>query len=87
MSGGAWNRRCFEFLETAQELDGLFKLIAQIEHEMDYGICGDTCYDCAKIRVIRALELYFNRQAEEAIEIVKDRARNPCATCQARPRP
>lgn len=64
MSGGHWNYLSYKIEERiGAPQDDVWKLLAAIEHALDWGICGDTCYDCAKIRTINALEDYFDTEA------------------------
>ena len=78
MSGGHWEYLSYKLEERAEDamsaIEAL-KLLAAIEHEMDWGIAGDSCYECAKLRVIAALEQFFDgraRDASAAIAIVRD---------------
>ncbi len=85
MSGGNW-----EYLSHTLEerigapLDDVWKLLAGIEHALDWGICCDTCYDCAKIRTIAALEAYFDTGATSVeLSLRLLRSLEPeCATCK-----
>lgn len=52
----------------------VWEVMAKIEHRLDRGICGDDCYECASLKVISALEAYFDtgcRDAEAAVRILK----------------
>ena len=84
MSGGHWEYLAYKLEERAEEAQSAIealRLLAAIEHEMDWGIAGDSCYDCAKLRVIAALEEFFNHQARDAgpaIAIARDWKQNRC---------
>jgi hypothetical protein len=66
MSGGHWEYLSYKIEErVGAPLDEVWRLLAAIEHELDWGICCDTCYECAKIRTINALEAYFDTQATD----------------------
>lgn len=86
MSGGHWEYLALRLEERAgQPLNEAWKLLAGIERELDYGICCDTCYDCAKIRVIKALEAYFDTEAttiENAYRILRS-STPECDACKA----
>jgi hypothetical protein len=84
VSGGHWEYLSHKLEERAAYAGNVWKLLAAIEHELDWGICGDTCYECAKIRVPRALEAYFDTGAEnetEAIAILRNREPE-CERCK-----
>lgn len=75
MSGGRWGYLDDEIAKYGRRAQAGADLLAQIEHEMDWGICCDTCYECAKRRVIAALECFFDTGtggAEAALKILKD---------------
>jgi wobble nucleotide-excising tRNase len=64
MSGGHWDYLSHKLQERAEaSLSDAWRLLAAIEHELDWGKSCDTCYECAKIRSINALEAYFDTQA------------------------
>ena len=86
MSGGHWNYMSQKLAERGTEAKELWRLMAVIEHELDWGICGDTCYACAAIRVVKALEAFFDTEcdnASTAIDIAQDRRppQNLCVKC------
>lgn len=93
MSGGHWGYLDFRLEESAEDmLEGVrrgaeaLKLLAAIEHELDWGICGDTCYTCAMRRVVPALEAYFDDgalSAGAAIAVIKNRNEYLCERCEA----
>lgn len=90
MSGGAWDYLSYkleEMAENAQRYLGALRLLAAIEHEMDWGISGDTCYECAKLRVIAALETFFDGGAQDdgpAVAVARDGKQNLCPKCLER---
>ena len=58
-------------------------------HVLDWGICGDTCYECAKIRVIDALQAYFLSEAtslEQPLRVL-DKSQPECERCKQRAMP
>ncbi len=69
------------------------ELLAQIEHELDWGVSCDTCLACAKLRVVAALIEFFSdgaTDARRAVEIAKGVSRPEpedhqtlCARCIA----
>lgn len=85
MSGGNWNYLSYKIEERiGQPLDEVWRLLAAIEHELDWGISGDTCYECAKIRTIKALEAYFDTDAtsvENSLHILHE-TQPECAECK-----
>lgn len=89
MSGGHWDYLSRKLEERAEYAGNVWKLLAAIEHELDWGICGDTCYECAKIRAIRALEAFFNTEAtDESTAVRLLRSSEPeCEDCKQRSKP
>lgn len=86
MSGGHWDYLGFKLEERSTYAGDVWKLLAAIERELDYGISGDTCYECAKVRVIRGIEAYFDIEAtnsETAIRLVRS-VEPECENCQQR---
>jgi hypothetical protein len=63
VSGGHWNYLSHKLEERAEYAGDIWKLLGAIEHELDWGISCDTCYECAKARVVRALEAFFDTEA------------------------
>lgn len=66
MSGGHWNYLRYKIEEHAAFFKDGMDLLAAIEHTLDWGIAGDTCYDCAKEQTIAALEAFFDAHAGES---------------------
>ncbi len=85
MSGGHWEYLCYKIEERiGVPLDDVWRLLASIEHALDYGICCDTCYECAKIRTINALEAYFDTGAtsvENSSRLLKS-SESECSKCK-----
>lgn len=87
MSGGHWGYQQHEFDEVADNnlVTESLKLLGQIEHELDWGICGDSCKACANLRVIAGLEMFYDHQghAVRALEILRDRSilEHRCTKC------
>jgi hypothetical protein len=88
VSGGAWGYQSWKLKELGEELAELLDVVGQVEHELDWGVCGDTCRACARLRVAVALEQYFAKRVGEndvdPIEVLEDRDRNQCDRCAAR---
>jgi hypothetical protein len=60
MSGGAREyigRRWAEGEMSISNAYILAEVFGLIEHELDWGECGDTCLDCARLRVSEACRL------------------------------
>jgi hypothetical protein len=85
VSGGHWDYLAHKLGERAEYAGEIWELLAAIEHELDWGLSGDTCYECAKIRTIRALESFFDSGASlitTAIRLL--RSKEPeCERCRA----
>ena len=84
MSGGHWDYRVQEFLEMGQNVAELCQVISVIEHELDWGISGDTCFDCAKLRVVETLLDYFDGEVATAVITASAREHNQCTRCKER---
>lgn len=84
MSGGHWNYMSYKLEEQGRGLAHLFDLLAVIEHELDWGICADTCLDCAKNRVGPAMMAHFDGNHEAAMAIMRDRYQHQCPNCYER---
>jgi hypothetical protein len=88
MSGGQWDylsHKLEDAADEAQKAAQALRLLAAIEHEMDWGISADTCYACAKLRVIAALEDYFRANAlsvSSGIALARDQRQNRCPDCE-----
>ena len=63
MSGGAWNYQQFPLEDLANDVAGIVQLLALIEHELDWGVSGDNCRECAERRVIAGLIRYFETRS------------------------
>ena len=89
MSGGHWDYLAHKLGERAEYAGEVWELLASIEHELDWGLSGDTCYECAKIRTIRAIESYFDSGASlitTAIRLLHS-SDPECERCRARMQP
>lgn len=88
MSGGHWGYLSHKIEErVGAPLDDIWRMLAAIEHELDWGICCDTCYDCAKIRVVNALEAYFDTDAtsvDNALRLLHS-SESECVNCDYSP--
>ena len=88
MSGGRWDYgRNFEDNEEAiLRINASNLLLKALEHELDWGLSGDTCRDCARLRAVAALEQFFDDRAsnaEAATAIARDSKQNRCPKCIA----
>lgn len=85
MSGGHWNYAQRELKEQGQRVAAMFKFMAEAQDQLDWGICGDTCLDCTRLRVVAGLIKYFDDPYDPAAAIVVLKARtvreNKCARC------
>jgi len=87
MSGGHWDYLSYKLEERGAGQEEVWNLLAVIEHEMDWGLSGDTCRKCAYIRVPLALEAFFDTgatDAKTAISIMRDREQYLCPDCKKR---
>lgn len=82
--GGHWNTLCVELAERSVYAGTIWQLLAQIEHVLDFGISGETCYGCAQRRVILALESYFDAQGKDPYDALTLLQGNEhvCERCQ-----
>ena len=75
-----------EFEESALKTRELWRLMSAVEHELDWGICCDSCLECARKRVAIAIEEFFDRgclDATTAVALARDREQNQCADCSS----
>ncbi len=86
MSGGHWNYMSTKLKERGQALKDMFDFLAAVEHELDWGICCDTCLDCAKQRLGEAMIFFFDGNAAGAIAMVRDQGQNQCPRCASEDR-
>ncbi len=84
MSGGHWNYSDEYYREMGVQVASTFEFLAVLEHELDWGICGDTCYQCVKNRMSEALEAYFGGNTSSAIALARDRHQFQCPGCATR---
>lgn len=78
MSGGHWDYFGRKLQDAAEEPDHAresLTLLAQIEHELDWGYSCDTCIRCARRRVLAALDQFYEDRALSigATAILRDR--------------
>lgn len=92
MSGGHWNylqQRFDEAADIENQRRSLavnsLELLGQIEHELDWGHCCDSCLGCARRRVLAALDTFFgdNGYPNHALAVLRDREQvaNYCSPC------
>ena len=89
MSGGHWGYMSENIRDYGRFVANAMEVLAQIEHELDWGICGDTCLECARRRVVVALEAFFDDRLNDggrmkALAILRDRKQNLCDLCARR---
>lgn len=60
MSGGHWNYEEHQRREWFTQASDLLALFPDLEHELDWGLSGDTCIDCARVTVARVIEVYLD---------------------------
>jgi hypothetical protein len=64
------------------------RLLGQIEHELDWGHACDTCLRCARLRVLSALDTFYDDSghAQNALAVLRDReaVENYCDECLER---
>lgn len=94
MSGGSLDYLYGKLEERASELETslaqyreAMALMSGIARQMEWGMSGDDCYACAKLRVIAGLESFLLSNAEsseEALKILKNEKENLCPMCEAR---
>jgi hypothetical protein len=85
MSGGHWGYMSMEIEEWGRKTSETMRLMAILERELDWGICGDSCHDCARIRTAIAIEAFFDTQMDNAvaaIALARDREQNLCPKCE-----
>ena len=84
MSGGHWDYMQ-EHIQEASHISGeALRLLAVIEHELDWGHSGDSCLECARLRCVAAIEAFFDarlQNADACIALARDRLQNQCGTC------
>lgn len=85
MSGGHWGYMSSALTERGESSREVYRFLAVAEHELDWGVCSDTCLDCAKLRVAEGLLRFFDTRlsdATAAIAIARDRDQHRCIRCQ-----
>ena len=84
MSGGHWDYMGRQLEERAVSAGEVWKLMAVLEHELDWGLSADTCAQCARNRMAPALEAFFDSRCEDAstaMAIARDGYQNLCVKC------
>ena len=87
MSGGHWEYLAYRLEERGLESREVWRLMAVLEHELYWGICGDTCRACARNRMAPALEAFFDHHADDAtlaIAVARDYKQHRCEKCEER---
>lgn len=87
MSGGKWNYMSARIEQTGKELRDIFKFLAVVETELDWGASGDTCLNCAKKRLGEAMMCFFDAmqlgaEMNIAIAVMRDNKQNLCDKCE-----
>jgi hypothetical protein len=75
MSGGRWGYQQHKLEEQAADLTSLVEMVAAMEHILDWGSCGDTCWACAKEHAITVFEAYFDARFDRGTEYWADVAK------------
>lgn len=81
MSGGHWNYQGEQIEAHGDYVKSVCDLLVVFEHELDWGICNDTCLACTKLRVAEALICFFDGAPSAAMAIARDRKQNRCKRC------
>lgn len=87
MSGGHWDYLGFKLEDYANcsfSIHSVFRFLAACEHELDWGISGDDCRECAVIRVGEAMIRFFDEHCIDetaALAVVRDRDHYLCRGC------
>lgn len=94
MSGGHWGYLAEKFRDLGEDVaernamtTATLEVMAEIEHQLDWGISCDTCYECAKNRIVPALEEFFTHRGQHpfsALALLRDGKQNQCEKCAAR---
>ena len=94
MSGGRWGYLQFQLEEEAETLTNtahLLTLMGMIEHILDWGRSGDSCYECAKVHTVEILEKYFSHRTRwdegcpwEDVLAVANKGSYGCPSCRER---
>ena len=91
MSGGYWQYKSDEIEMWSGHIAEAMELIAAAEHELDWGLSGDTCHQCARIRVGAAVEAllegWYGRSDAKMnwSDIIADQTKRSlsCTSCRA----
>jgi hypothetical protein len=84
MSGGHWDylsSNIQEWADHTRKAAECLDLMAEIEHELDWGHSSDTCLQCAELRVVAALTVYFDNRLDNlmaAKAVLRDSKQNTC---------
>ena len=81
MSGGRWGYMDRLLWERGQVVKDAFDFLAAAEHELDWGVCSDTCLECAKGRVAEGLIRFFDGDVGAAIAVARDQKQHQCVHC------
>ena len=87
MSGGHWGYMSTKLEERGRSAGEIWRLMAALEHELDWGICMDTCMHCARNRLVPALQAFFDNNCEDSttsIAIARDSKQHMCESCEER---
>lgn len=63
MSGGAWGYLSYKLDEYSDRVSDVMEFVSLVEHELDWGVSGDTCQACAEKRVMAAIYQFFEDRA------------------------
>lgn len=84
MSGGHWNYMGGHLDDLSKKSSEVWRFLSVVEHELDWGICSDTCEGCADARLPVAMKAFFDSacaDATVAIALMNDRSQNKCIRC------
>src|SRR5574343_1483966 len=84
MSGGHWDYKEHDHREQAEVFSDWLHLLPEVEHDLDWGISGDSCLTCAYVFVGRAVEFVLDGQGAMAREFLRV-APAICARCSRLP--
>lgn len=91
MSGGAWGYLQYRIEEAGERIGTVARVLAQIEHVLDWGDSGDTCRQCAELSALAGLRGLFGLLSgdhiyteAEVITRLGDPDEDLCAVCSER---
>ncbi len=70
MSGGRWDYLSKKMAERVKSSGEVWRLLAALEQELDWGLSGDLCAGCAKVRTAEAIIAFFEDRCNDATKAV-----------------